>query len=414
MSQGMNVGERPADQYEQRTAGEQMQALCFVRTGKVEMRQVRKPVVTNDEDAIIRVTGTTICGSDLHLLHNELPMLKNGDILGHETMGIIESVGPAVTKFRVGDRVVAAFNIACGKCSFCQQSLFTMCEVTNKSADTMDKMYGDHLAGVLGYSHLLGGFAGGQAEYARIPYANTNLVKPPDNLPDEKALFLSDVVPTSYHAVVESGIQPGDYVGIWGAGPIGLLCAQWCKNVFKAEKVFLIDNVQERLDLGKEKWGIETINFSNQDVAKTIREKVPLGLDRAIDAAGFRYAQGILHKVERAVGMETDTSEILNEIIMCVKKFGTISVIADYVGYTNHLNIGAIMEKGIRFIGCGQAPIQAYWQICIEKMTNGLFDPTEIVTHRAPLEKTAELYYQFDKKEAGMIKTFIETKFTTQ
>jgi len=168
------------------------------------------------------------------------------------------------------------------------------------------------------------------------------------------------------------------------------------------------------LNLGKEKWGVETINFNDVDVVKTIRDYVPLGLDRCIDAAGFRYAKGVVHKVERAIGMETDTSEILNEIIMCVRKFGTISVIADYVGFTNHLNIGAVMEKGIRLIGCGQTTVQAYWARCIEAMTSGKFDPSEIVTHRAPLEKTAEMYYQFDKKEAGMIKTFIETKFSTK
>lgn len=244
-------------------------------------------------------------------------------------------------------------------------------------------------------------------------FANTNLLKVPEGLQEEKALFLSDIVPTSYHAVWSSGAQEGETIGVWGAGAIGLLVCQWLRDVFKVKRILLIDNVPERFELAEKHWGVETINFDNEkEVADKINELVPKGLDRAIDCAGFRYAKGMLHKVERAVGLETDTSECLNEMIRCTKKFGTIAVIADYAAYTNHFLIGGVMEKGMRLIGCGQAPIQRHWETCLDHIHKGEIDPTVILTHRFPLEQTPKVYKRFDKKEAGIVKVFIQTQYS--
>ncbi|CAO3667689.1 unnamed protein product [Rhizopus stolonifer] len=394
------------------SATEKMLACCWIGKEKLELRTVPKPEITDEEDVILKVTGSTVCGSDLHLYHGEMMQLKEGEILGHECMGIVEKVGSKVSKVKPGDRVVAAFNVACGKCDYCKQKLFTSCDCTNNSS-VMEKLYGHRIVGVLGYSHFVGGFSGAQAEYCRILYGNTNLIKIPDHVPDEKALFLSDIVPTSYHSIWDSGVKEGDVVGVWGLGPIGLNVCQWLRNVFKAKRIIVVDNVPERLELAKVRWGAEVVNFDiDTDVSAKILELVPEGLDRSIDCAGFRYAKGIVHKIERAVGLETDTSEVINEMIRATKKFGTIGLIADYATYANHVLIGGIMEKGIRLIGCGQAPIQRHWDKCLEHIINGDFDPTIILTHRFPLDQIVETYRRFDLKEAAIMKTFVETQFS--
>lgn len=409
------MGEVPvkvANEDKQNISGNEMLACCWVGKEKLEMRTVPKPTITDDEDVIIRITGSTVCGSDLHLYHGEMMQLKEGEILGHECMGIVEATGPKVTKVTAGDRVVAAFNIACGNCEYCRKKQFTACECSNNSS-VMEKLYGHRIAGVLGYSHFLGGFSGAQAEYARILFGNTNLIKIPDEVPNEKALYLSDIVPTAYHAVWETDVKEGDVVGVWGLGPIGLNVCQWLRNVFKASRIIAVDDVPERMELAKNKWNVEPINFAQDtDVVAKINELVPGGLDRAIDCAGFRYAKNVIHKVERALGIETDTSEVVNEMIRATKKFGTVALIADYAAYTNHFLIGGVMEKGLRFIGCGQAPIQRHWEKCLQHIKQGEFDPTIILTHRFPLAQTVEVYRRFDKKEAGIMKTYLETKFS--
>ncbi|KAI9499689.1 chaperonin 10-like protein [Zychaea mexicana] len=391
-----------------------MLACVWLGKESLEMQEVPVPAITDPEDVIIKITGTTVCGSDLHLYHGEILQLKKGDIMGHEMMGIVDKVGDRVTKVKPGDRVVAAFNVACGKCDYCKKQLYTSCDTTNDST-FQEKLYGMRIAGVMGYSHFVGGFAGGQAEYGRILFANTNLIKVPDSVPDEKALFLSDIVPTSFHAVWDTGCQENEVIGIWGLGPIGLCAVQWLRNVFKAARIIVIDDVPERLHLAQIHWDAEPINFrEDSDVNKKIFELVPGGLDRAIDCAGFRYTKSLLHKVEHAVGLETDSPEVLNECLRAVKKFGSIGIIADYAAYTNHFLVGALMEKGIRLIGCGQAPIQRHWETCLKHIESGLFDPTTILTNRYPLETTPEVYKRFDQKDAGIIKVFIETKFSNK
>lgn len=394
-----------------------MKALAWFGDKDVRMIDTPIPTITEPRDAIVRVTGTTVCGSDLHLYHKEIFEMRPGDILGHEFCGIVDEVGPGVDseKLKVGQRVVCSFQIACGQCEYCKKGLSSMCDTTNDSK-LMNDMYGHRFAGIFGYAHFTGGFAGGQAEYVRVPFADVNLLPLPDDVPDEKGLYLSDVLCTSYHACYEAKIERGQTVGIWGAGPIGLLCAAWCQ-IMGASRVIVIDNVMDRLNRAREYLGgVEILNFDECDnVVSTVQEMCPGGIDAAIDCAGFRYTKTLLHKVERAIGLETDSSEVLNEMVKLVKKFGTIVLIADYAAYTNHFNVGGVMEKGIRLIGGGQAPVQKYWRDILTKyLQPGKLDKAlkTILTHRFKLEDTPLVYKCFDLKEKGVIKTFIETKFS--
>jgi len=407
------MGDRPTTVTNDPIADSSRKMKACAWYGKTDMRLIEVPVprVTHPKDAIIRVTGSTVCGSDLHLYHGDIMQLKKGDITGHEYIGVIDEVGPEVTKFKKGDRVVASFNLGCGECRYCKEKLFTMCDNSNNSS-VMETLYGNKLGGVLGYGHFGGGFAGGQAEYVRQVYADTNLLKVPESVPDEKALYLSDIVCTAYHSVHESGAKEGETIGVWGLGPIGLLVAQWLR-VKKVARIIAIDNVPERIEIATKKWGVECINFdTDKDVVAAVKKLVPGGLDRTIDCAAFRYTKSMLHSVQRAVGLETDTSEIVNEQIRSVRKFGTVALIADYAGTCNGFLIGAVMEMGIRLIGCGQAPVQRYWDYCLEEISSGRFDPTLILTHRFPFEEIVQVYDKFDKKEHGIMKTFLQTKFS--
>ena len=385
-------------------------ALQWYGDRDVRVLETSVPAITEPTDVICRVTGTTVCGSDLHLYHKEIMQLQRGEILGHEWMGIVDEVGSAIKNIKVGDRVVASFQIACGTCKFCQEGLSSMCDKTNSSS-VQEKLYGKPFAGLFGYSHFAGGFAGGQAEFVRCPFGDTNLLKIPDSVPAEKALYLSDIIPTSYHAVKCAEVKEGSSVAIWGAGPIGLLAAKWSK-LEGAARVIVIDNVKERLAVAK-RLGCDIINFNEiSKVEEEIYKLEPNGVDCGIDAAAFRYTKGVLHTVQRAVGLETDSSEIVNEALRAVRKFGTISLVADYAAYTNQFLIGALMEKGITLRGAGQAPVQKYWKDLLKMIEKGEFDPTFILSHRFAIEEFAELYAAFDKKEMGIMKTFVQTRFS--
>jgi len=393
----------------QHPTGEKMKANVWHGKQDVRVDLVQKPQIVEPKDALIKVTGTTVCGSDLHLYNGEIMQLEEGDILGHEFCGVIESVGSQVRGLRVGQRVVASFQIACGQCEYCKKGLTSMCDTTNKSS-VQNAMYGHRFAGLFGYSHFAGGFAGGQSEYVRVPFADNNLLPIPEGVPDERALYLSDIVSTSHHACKRAHIKEGQTVGIWGLGPIGLLCARWAK-LMGAGRVIGIDNVEDRLRFARKHLGVEPINFDKGDTVKQVQDLVPGGLDRTIDCAAFRYAKGIMHRVERALALETDTSEIVNEQIKCVKKFGRIVLIADYAGLTNHFNIGAVMEKGIALIGGGQAPVQKYWKMLMDEyIVTGKFDPTIILSHRFSLDEFPDIYRAFNDKKGGILKVFVETK----
>ena len=322
---------------------ETMKALAWQGKNKVQVVDCPKPKVIEDRDVILKVTGSTVCGSDLHLLHGTVVELEKGDILGHEFCGVVDEVGSGVTKWKKGDRVVASFQIACGECMYCQKKISSQCTKTN--ANTIENyMYGGRTAGMFGYSHFTGGFAGGQAEYARVPYGDVNLLKLPDDVPDEKGLYLSDVISTSWNCVVDTGVKEGDVVAIWGAGPIGQMAADFA-FLNGASRVIVIDS-NWRLDWIKERYPkVETVDFSQLKGAKGVVSKLKemvdgVGPNVALECVAGEYPKGWVHAIELAAGLETDTSEILNEMIESVRNYGRVGVTGVYVGYTNHFNIG--------------------------------------------------------------------------
>ncbi|KAK3395095.1 chaperonin 10-like protein [Podospora didyma] len=403
-------------------AHETMKALVWQGKQSVKVVDVPKPRIIEDKDVILKVTGTTVCGSDLHLLHGVVMQMKKGDILGHEFCGVVEQVGPGVEKVKVGKRYVVSFQIACGECFYCKQKLSSQCERTN--SNTMTKaMYGDRTAGLFGYSHLTGGFAGGQAEYVRVPLADVNLLEIPDDVPDEKALYLSDVLPTAYNAVKDTAVYPNDNVAIFGGGPIGQMAGIYALGE-GASKIIFVDT-EPRLSYLTENWPAKhkdklvLVDFKKLSFGVTNKETVVSklkelcdgrGPDVAIECAAGEYAKGWMHWIEMSLGAETDTSEILNEMIEGVRNYGRAGITGVYVGYTNHFNIGSLMQRGIRLIGNGQAPVHKYWEELLEKIRTGELDPMQMVSHRVRLEDLDKVYHKFDAKEDSMQKVFVQTK----
>ncbi|KAF3027511.1 hypothetical protein E8E15_010225 [Penicillium rubens] len=370
--------------------GEMIQATTWQGKNQVKVVEMPKPRVIDPGDVIVKVTGSTICGSDLHLYHGVIPQLEKGDVLGHECCGVVDSVGPEAKNIKVGERVV---------------------ENTLTNA-----LYGKRTAGIFGYSHFTGGFAGGQAEYIRVPYGDVNLLSIPTDVPDEKALYVSDVVATSWHCVVDTGVKKGDVVAIWGAGPIGQMCAQF-SFFHGASRVILIDGGDGawRLDFVKTKAPkVETINFADlpkgESVTSQLQKMVDGGPDVALECAAGEYAKGWAHYFEQMLGMETDTSELLNEMITAVRPFGHVGVTGVYAGFTNHFNIGALMQTGVHLMGNGQAPVQKYWKHLMHLIQANDINPLDMVTHRVRLEDMEKLYAIFNKREMGMQKVFVQTK----
>jgi len=396
-------------------SGEKMKALVWMGKNTVEIQEVPKPRVVEDRDVILKVTGSTVCGSDLHLLHGTVVQLEKGDILGHEFCGVVESMGSGVKGLNVGERVVASFQIACGNCFYCKKKMSSQCEKTN--SNTMENaMYGGRTAGMFGYSHFTGGFAGGQAEYVRVPYGDVNLLKLPDSVPDEKGLYLSDVLATSWNCVVDTGVEKGDVVAIWGAGPIGQMCADFAL-INGASRVIMVDS-NWRLDYVKSKYpNIETLDYSALPRGTSVTSELKKmcdgrGPDVALECVAGEYAKGWAHYFELMLGMETDTSEIVNEMITSVRNFGRCGITGVYVGFTNHFNIGALMERGIRLIGNGQAPVHMYWEKLLSMIEKNEIDPLKMVSHRVLLDELDDIYYKFEKKEDGLQKIFVQTKFS--
>ncbi|KAF2751366.1 GroES-like protein [Sporormia fimetaria CBS 119925] len=396
-------------------SGEKMKALAWMGKNKVEMIECSKPKIMEPRDVILKITGSTVCGSDLHLLHGTVVEMQKGDILGHEFCGVVDEVGPEVKNLRKGQRVVASFQIACGDCYYCKQKLSSQCEKTN--ANTIENaMYGGRTAGMFGYSHFTGGFAGGQAEYTRVPYGDVNLLPLPDDVPDEKGLYLSDVLATSWHAVVDTGVKKGDVVAIWGAGPIGQMAADF-SLMNGASRVIMIDQ-NWRLEYVQKKYpNIETLDFSKLGKGESVTSKLKemcnnRGPDVSIECAAGEYAKGWAHYFEMMLGLETDTSELVNEMITSTRNFGRCGITGVYVGFTNHFNIGSLMERGIRLIGNGQAPVHLYWESLLKMVQEGKIDPLKMVSHRVRLEDLDKVYYKFENKEDGMQKVFVETKFS--
>ncbi|CRL26447.1 Alcohol dehydrogenase superfamily, zinc-containing [Penicillium camemberti] len=395
--------------------GEMIQATTWQGKNQVKVVQMPKPRVIDPGDVIVRVTGSTICGSDLHLYHGVIPQLEKGDVLGHECCGVVDSIGPEAKKVKVGERVVVSFPIACGDCRNCRREYYSQCDKTNEST-LANALYGKRTAGMFGYSHFTGGFAGGQAEYIRVPYGDVNLLSIPVEVPDEKALYVSDVIATSWHCVVDTGVKEGDVVAIWGAGPIGQMCAQF-SFYHGASRVILIDGGDGawRLEFVKTKVPkVETINFADlpkgESVTSQLQKMVEGGPDVALECAAGEYAKGWAHYFEQMLGMETDTSELLNEMITAVRPFGHVGVTGIYAGFTNHFNIGALMQTGVHLMGNGQAPVHKYWKHLMDLIQTNDINPLDMVTHRVRLEDMEKLYAIFNKREMGMQKVFVQTK----
>jgi len=401
-----------------------MKALVWQAKNKVEVVDVPKPKILEDRDVILRVTGTTICGSDLHLLHGVVIEMNKGDILGHEFCGIVDSVGPGVKGIKVGQRYVASFQIACGDCFFCKQKLSSQCEKTNSNT-AAKAMYGARTAGIFGYSHFTGGFAGGQAEYVRVPLGDVNLLHIPDDVPDEKALYLSDVLATSYNAVKDTAVYPKDQVAIFGAGPIGQMAGVFALGE-GASRIIFVDT-EPRLSFVADRWPaahrdkLELVDFKKLSFGVTSKATVVSrlkelcdgrGPDVAIECAAGEYAKGWAHWLEMQLGAETDTSEMINEMVEGVRNYGRCGITGVYVGYTNHFAVGSLMQRGIRLIGNGQAPVHKYWDELLGMIQKGDLDPLQMVSHRCRLEDMETVYSKFDAKDDSMQKVFVETKFS--
>jgi len=320
-------------------------------------------------------------------------------------MGIVEEIGPDVKNLQVGQRVVVSCVIAEGTCEFCQKEKFSLCDMTNPSGE-MEKLIGGRIAGFFGYSHLTGGYPGGQAQYLRVPHADVNCLSVSDTLPDEKVLLLSDVLCTSWHANELGCVEKGSSVAIWGAGPIGLSTAAWAKYR-GASNIIIIDSVPSRLDRAKSYLGINTVDFSNEDPVKSLQQLVPGGPDVCIDAVGFRYAKSWKHTIEQFFKLETDSIDSLSEAITAVRKGGRVVAIGDYIGLCNHFPIGSLMEKSVTLTG-GQVYVQKYWHKLLSILESGEFDPSFLVTKVMPLEKGPEAYKLFDQKHEDAIKIILK------
>ncbi|MBZ4373689.1 zinc-dependent alcohol dehydrogenase [Corallococcus sp. AS-1-6] len=385
-----------------------MKAICWHGHGDVRYESAPDPKIEDPRDAIIRVTRTAICGSDLHLLDGYMPTMKSGDVLGHEFMGEVMETGSGVTKLKKGDRVIVPFNIACGECFFCQKTLFSLCDRSNRNAEMAAKVMGYSPSGLFGYSHMLGGFSGGQAEYVRVPYADVGPLKIPDGLTEDQVLFLTDIFPTGYMAAENCEMEKGDTVAVWGCGPVGQFAIQsaW---MFGAGRVIAIDHVPERLALAKS-WGkAETIDFTKQDVFDTLNEMTRgRGPDRCIDAVGAEAhgtgsLDAVIDKAKAAVKLATDRPHALRQAIHCCRKGGTLSVPGVYVGFLDKVPFGSFVNKGLT-MKTGQTHTHRYTRPLLEKIQAGAIDPTRLITHRARLSDAPALYKKFRDKEDGCIK----------
>jgi threonine dehydrogenase-like Zn-dependent dehydrogenase len=389
-----------------------MRALCWHGRADVRVDTVPDPRIEDPRDTIIKITSTAICGSDIHLYDGYQPTMESGDILGHENMGEVVEVGGGVRKLKNGDRVVVPFTISCGTCWFCEKTLFSLCDVSNPNAEVARKAMGQSPAGLFGFSHMLGGFAGGQAEYLRVPYSDVGPIKIPQGMSDEKVLFLSDIFPTAYMAAENAGIEDGDTVAVWGGGPVGQLTIQ-CAWMLGAGRVILIERVPERLAMARTKGRAETINFDDGDVYDRLMEMTRgRGPDRCVDAVGAEaHGTGsfdaVLDKAKAAVKLATDRPHVLREAIMCCRKGGTISVPGVYVGFLDKIPFGAAMNKGLT-IKTGQTHVQRYTAPLLEKIQAGDIDPSFIITHRLRLEDAPGAYKTFRDKEDGCIKVVLK------
>jgi len=391
-----------------------MKALCWMGIEKLSVEDVPDPKILNPRDAIVRITRTCICGSDLHLYNGYMPSMEQGDILGHEFMGEVVEVGPGIDreKLKVGDRVVVPFTIACGKCFFCEQQLWSLCDNTNPNAWVAEKLMGYSPSGLFGYTHMMGGYAGGQAQYARVPCADVGPIKIPDGLRDEKVVFLSDIFPTGFMGAENCNIQRGDTVAIWGCGPVGQFAIR-SAFILGAERVIAIDRFPERLRLAEE-GGAETINYELvDDVVQTLKDMTGnRGPDSCMDAVGMEaFGHSLPFLVDRAkqaMKLSTDRPNVLRQCILACRKGGTVSVPGVYGGFLDKIPFGAGMNKGLIF-KMGQTHMMRYMKPLLERIERGEIDPSFVISHRLPLSDAPEEYKMFRDKQDHCTKVVLDT-----
>jgi threonine dehydrogenase-like Zn-dependent dehydrogenase len=375
-----------------------MKANCWMGKKKVEVREVPDPKILNSRDAIVRVTSTAICGSDLHLYNGFIPTMERGDVLGHEFMGELVETGSAVKNLKVGDRVVVPFPIACGACNMCQRDLFSLCENSNPNAWIAEQLMGHSPAGLFGYSHMLGGYAGGQAQYARVPFADVGPIKV-NGLPDEKVLFLSDILPTGYMGAEMCNIQPGDVIAVWGCGPVGQFAIASAK-LLGAERVIAIDRFPYRLRMAAQKAGAtETINYEQESVLERLKELTGgRGPDACIDAVGMEAhghaAMYAYDRAKQALMLETDRPLALREAIIACRPGGVVSVIGVYGGFVDKFPMGPLMNKSLT-VRTGQTHVHRYLRPLLDRIERGEIDPSFVITHRMRLEEAARGFEMF-------------------
>jgi threonine dehydrogenase-like Zn-dependent dehydrogenase len=388
-----------------------MRATCWHGTKSVRVDEVPEPKILNERDAIVRITRTAICGSDLHLYNGFVPTMRSGDVLGHEFMGEVVETGRAVSNIAKGDRVVVPFPIACGHCAQCERELYSLCENSNPNAWMAEKMWGYSPCGIFGYSHMLGGYAGGQAEYARVPFADVGPLKVPDSLDDEQVLFLSDIFPTGYMAAEVCNIQPGDTIAVWGCGPVGQFAIK-SAYLLGAERVIAIDRFPYRLDWARERAGAETINYAEVDVYEALEEMTAgRGPDSCIDAVGMEgHSPGVMgayDRVKTAMMMETDRPVALRQAILACRSGGTVSVAGVYSGFIDKFPMGAVVNRSLT-IKSGQTHVHRYMRPLMERIERGEIDPRFVISHRVRLEDAPEMYQVFNNKEEECMKVVLK------
>ncbi len=389
-----------------------MRATVWSGRNKVAVENVPDPKILSGRDAIVKISSTAICGSDLHLYDGYVPTMRKGDILGHEFMGEIVETGRDVTNLKAGDRVVVPFPIACGNCNACTRGLFSLCENSNPNAQTAEKLWGDTTCGIFGYSHATGGYAGGQAEYARVPFADVGPIKIENGLSDEQVLFLSDVFPTGYMGAEVCDIKPGDVVAVWGCGPVGLFAIA-SAYLLGAERVIAIDRFDPRLRMAHEKAGAETIDYEQTSVREALREMTGgRGPDACIDCVGLEahHHHGGMYaydRVKQATRLQTERGYALREAIFNCRSGGTVSIMGVYGGFMDKFPIGAVMNRGLT-IKTGQCHVHRYLRPLLEHIEKGDIDPSFIVTHRLSLDEAPEGYETFKHKQDECVKVVMK------
>ena len=387
-----------------------MKALCWHGANDVRVDNVPDPTIINQRDAIVKITSTAICGSDLHLYDGFIPTMQSGDIMGHEFMGEVVELGSQVKNLKKGDRVIIPFTISCGSCFFCNRDLWSLCDNSNPNAGLAEKMFGHSPAGLFGYSHLTGGYAGGQAEYARVPFADVGPLKIPDGLSDEQVLFLTDIFPTGYMAAENCDIQPGDTVAVWGCGPVGQFAIR-SAFMLGADRVIAIDRIPERLQMAAAAKA-EIINYEEIDAGEAVTEMTGgRGPDSCIDAVGMEAhgtgLDALYDKAKQAVRLESDRPTALRQVILACRKGGTVSIPGVYGGFVDKVPLGAAFNKGLT-LKMGQTHVHRYLRPLLDRVQKGEIDPSFVITHRMKLDEAPHAYEIFKQKKDNCIKVVLK------